>query len=58
MVTSSYHVRRASLLLGRCYRGEVFTVAARPRSAGPELAGRTLREWAGLAAAVTVQRGC
>jgi uncharacterized SAM-binding protein YcdF (DUF218 family) len=58
MVTSSYHVRRASLLLGRCYRGKVFTVAARPPRTGVDLAGRALREWAGLAAALTVQRGC
>jgi uncharacterized SAM-binding protein YcdF (DUF218 family) len=58
MVTSSYHVRRASLLLGRCYRGKVFTVATRPPRTGVDLAGRALREWAGLAAALTVQRGC
>jgi uncharacterized SAM-binding protein YcdF (DUF218 family) len=58
MVTSSYHVRRASLLLGRCYRGKVFTVAARPPRTGVDLAGRALREWAGLAAAFTLQRGC
>jgi uncharacterized SAM-binding protein YcdF (DUF218 family) len=57
MVTSTYHVRRASLLLDRCYAGEVSTVAA-PRRTGPGLVANALREWAGLAAAVTVQRAC
>jgi hypothetical protein len=57
MVTSTYHVRRASLLLDRCYTGEVSTVAA-PRRTGPGLAADALHEWAGLVAAVTVQRGC
>jgi uncharacterized SAM-binding protein YcdF (DUF218 family) len=57
LVTSAYHVRRASLLLERCYPGQVAAVAA-PRPANPGLVGDVLHEWAGLAAAVTVQRGC
>jgi uncharacterized SAM-binding protein YcdF (DUF218 family) len=57
LVTSAYHVRRAGLLLDRCYGGAISTVAV-PRPAGPGLAADALHEWAGLVAAVTVQRGC
>jgi uncharacterized SAM-binding protein YcdF (DUF218 family) len=57
LVTSTYHVRRASLLLERCYGGRVASVAA-PRRNGAGLVADVLHEWAGLAAAVTVQRGC
>jgi uncharacterized SAM-binding protein YcdF (DUF218 family) len=57
LVTSTYHLRRASLLLDRCYGGRIATVAA-PRRNGPGLVADALHEWAGLAAAVTVQRSC
>jgi uncharacterized SAM-binding protein YcdF (DUF218 family) len=57
LVTSTYHVRRARLLLDRCFEGAVSTVAV-PGPAGPAVIPDALREWAGLAAAVTVQRGC
>jgi uncharacterized SAM-binding protein YcdF (DUF218 family) len=57
LVTSTYHVRRASLLLDRCYDGRIATVAA-PRRGGAGLVADVLHEWAGLAAAATVQRGC
>jgi uncharacterized SAM-binding protein YcdF (DUF218 family) len=57
LVTSTYHVRRASLLLERCYQGEVAAIAV-PRPRGPGLATDVLHEWAGLAAAVSVQRRC
>jgi uncharacterized SAM-binding protein YcdF (DUF218 family) len=57
LVTSTYHVRRAGLLLDRCFAGEVATVAA-PRRGGVGLVADVLHEWAGLAAAVTVQRTC
>jgi uncharacterized SAM-binding protein YcdF (DUF218 family) len=57
LVTSTHHVRRASLLLERCYQGEVAAIAV-SRTGGPGLAADVLHEWAGLAAAVTVQRGC
>jgi uncharacterized SAM-binding protein YcdF (DUF218 family) len=57
LVTSTYHVRRASLLLDRCYDGRIAAVAA-PRRGGAGLVADVLHEWAGLAAAATVQRGC
>jgi uncharacterized SAM-binding protein YcdF (DUF218 family) len=57
LVTSTYHVRRAGLLLDRCFGGEIATVAA-PRRGGAGLVADVLHEWAGLAAAVTIQRGC
>lgn len=57
LVTSTYHVRRASMLLERCYQGDVAALAA-PRQGGLGLLADVLHEWAGLAAAVTVQRGC
>ena len=31
LVTSTYHARRAGMLLGRCHEGSVSVVAARPR---------------------------
>ena len=57
LVTSTYNARRAGLLLDRCFDGAVSTVAV-PRPAGPGLVGDALHEWAGLLAAVTVQRSC
>lgn len=59
VVTSSYHVRRASLLVERCYGGMVHTVAAAPsRGYGPELVRSVLRESAALVALRTFRRGC
>jgi uncharacterized SAM-binding protein YcdF (DUF218 family) len=57
LVTSTYHLRRASLLLRRCYPGEVQPVAARP-TLSPVLITRIAHEWAGLLAAVALRRGC
>jgi uncharacterized SAM-binding protein YcdF (DUF218 family) len=59
LVSSTYHVRRASLLLGRCYAGQVRRVATRLRNdhsweTGEQLAG----EWLAFGAALTVQRSC
>lgn len=55
LVTSAYHVRRASLLLGHCYHGKVFTVAA----PGTHMdVGDFLHEWSGLLAALTIHRSC
>jgi uncharacterized SAM-binding protein YcdF (DUF218 family) len=59
VVTSSYHIRRASLLVDRCYGGMVRTVAAAPgRRYGLELVRSVLRESAGLLALRTFRRGC
>jgi uncharacterized SAM-binding protein YcdF (DUF218 family) len=55
LVTSAYHVRRASLLLDRCYHGKVFTVAA----PGTRMdVGDFFHEWSGLLAALTIDRDC
>lgn len=59
LVTSSYHVRRAGLLLGRCYPGTVHAVGAAPFGvSGPELVPLAVHEAAGMLAAATVLRGC
>jgi uncharacterized SAM-binding protein YcdF (DUF218 family) len=57
LVTSTYHVRRASLLLTRCYQGSVQAVAARPRLT-PSLVGAVAHEWLGLADALAAHRHC
>jgi uncharacterized SAM-binding protein YcdF (DUF218 family) len=57
LVTSTYHVRRASLLLRRCHQGSVYAVAARPRLT-PSLAAAIAHEWLGLATAMTRDRNC
>jgi uncharacterized SAM-binding protein YcdF (DUF218 family) len=57
LVTSTYHVRRAGLLLDRCYDGSISALAA-PRRGGAGLVADVAHEWAGMAAAATVQRGC
>ena len=57
VVTSSYHLTRASLLLERCFRGRVAGAASSP-SAGPALwFGHVLHEWGGLVE-TQVKRGC
>jgi uncharacterized SAM-binding protein YcdF (DUF218 family) len=59
VVTSSYHIRRASLLVGRCYGGMVHAVAAGlGPSGGVEPVRSVLREGVGLLALRTVRRGC
>lgn len=59
LVTSTYHVRRASLLLDRCYGGQLRQVATPLRNdyrweTGRQLAG----EWLAVGAAVILQRSC
>jgi uncharacterized SAM-binding protein YcdF (DUF218 family) len=59
LVTSTYHVRRASLLLGRCSDGQVRRVATPLRNdhsweTGKQLGG----EWLAVGAALTLQRSC
>ena len=58
VVTSSYHRRRAGLLVGRCFPGTVHTVGASPNRAGPLIAPVAARESAALLATLTVQPGC
>jgi uncharacterized SAM-binding protein YcdF (DUF218 family) len=56
VVTSTYHVTRARLLLTRCYAGETSFVAA-PSSAGSfRMFLNVAREWVGLAR--SIGRGC
>jgi uncharacterized SAM-binding protein YcdF (DUF218 family) len=57
LVTSSYHVRRASWLLGRCYQGSVQTVGARPRPT-LSLIAAIAHEWLGLPAALAGRQRC
>ena len=59
VVTSSYHRRRAGLLVGRCFEGTVRSVGAPPNGVdGPEIVPFAAREGAAVLAALTVQRGC
>jgi uncharacterized SAM-binding protein YcdF (DUF218 family) len=59
VVTSSYHRRRAGLLVGRCFPGTVHTVGAPPNGVdGPEIVPFAAREGAAVLAALTLQRGC
>ena len=58
VVTSSYHRRRAGLLVDRCFGGTVQTVGAPPRRTGPAIVPSADREGVALLAALTVQRAC
>ena len=52
-MTSTYHLRRAGLLLDRCYAGRL-----RPVSVPHDGARQVATEWLALAAAVTLIRSC
>ena len=59
LVTSRYHIRRARLLMGRCYRGTIHSVGAVPSGGErPDMERVAVHEVAAVLAAVTVQRGC
>jgi uncharacterized SAM-binding protein YcdF (DUF218 family) len=59
LVTSTYHVRRASLLLDRCYQGRLRRVAVPLRNAFSDQTGQQIAtEWLALVAALTLQRSC
>ncbi len=58
LVTSTYHVTRARLLLSRCFAGRLDAVRADPGLTPGRYAARISHEWAGLAEAVLVNRGC
>lgn len=57
LVTSTYHLQRARLWLGRCYGGEFQAVVARPRTS-PALVRYVGYEWVALVGALTVHRTC
>ena len=59
LVTTSFHSRRASLLVGRCFPGTIHTVTA--ASSGVDRRDLVLfaaRESVAMLAALTMQRGC
>jgi uncharacterized SAM-binding protein YcdF (DUF218 family) len=59
LVTSTYHVRRASLLLDRCYAGGLRRVATPLRNDRSAETGTQLAmEWLAVAATVTLYRSC
>jgi uncharacterized SAM-binding protein YcdF (DUF218 family) len=59
LVTSNYHVLRASLLLERCYGGPVRRVGTALRNDHSWETGRQLAgEWLAVGAALTLQRSC
>lgn len=58
VVTSSYQLSRARLLLRRCFDGEVFSVRAHPVLSTFEWAQRVGHEWLGWIEAMTTERGC
>ena len=58
MVTSTYHLERAGLLLKRCYEGEVIPVEAPPDLSPWSWGSRIIHEWAGTAQAQLLDRNC
>lgn len=57
LVTSTYHVTRARILVDRCFGGRVDVVAASPPRRPLHWAGAIAHEWAGMLEA-TLRRGC
>lgn len=57
VVTSSYHLRRATLLIERCFEGRVDQVAAVPDASAAVWFGQVLHEWGGILE-TSVRRGC
>lgn len=57
VVTSTYHVTRARILVQRCYPGHATFVAATPRDGVAGWTRRIVHEWFGLAQAL-VHRAC
>jgi uncharacterized SAM-binding protein YcdF (DUF218 family) len=57
LVTSTYHVTRARLLLDRCYAGSIEVALVPPHQGFIGWLGAIAHEWAGLAEA-TLERSC
>jgi uncharacterized SAM-binding protein YcdF (DUF218 family) len=57
LVTSTYHVTRARMLLQRCFDGRVEVVAASPPRQPLHWAGAVVHEWAAMVE-TTLRRGC
>lgn len=58
IVTSSYQLSRARLLLERCLEGEVLAVRAQPELSASAWARRVGHEWLAWAHAMTITRRC
>ena len=58
VVTSSYQLSRARLLLGRCMDGDVLAMRAQPELSALEWAQRIGHEWLAWTHAMTIERGC
>jgi hypothetical protein len=58
MVTSTFQLSRAGLLLGRCWDGTVVDVEAEPHLGPARWAKRIAHEWLGWAHAELLDRGC
>lgn len=58
LVTSTYHLTRARLLLGRCFDGEIHGIAADPSDGAEGSLESITHEWLGMLAAMTFARGC
>lgn len=58
MVTSTYHVGRATLMLNRCFDGEVVAVRAAPDLSVFTWTRRVGHEWLGHIEARVLKRGC
>lgn len=58
VVTSTYHLSRAGLLLSRCHGGEVLTVGAAPDLGGFPWLRRVVHEWLAWTQAVLIDRRC
>ncbi|MEM9133917.1 MAG: YdcF family protein [Actinomycetota bacterium] len=58
MVTTSYHVSRARLRLGRCFDGEIVVVAASTRANPAALVRNLAHEYLGHIEARTIERSC
>jgi uncharacterized SAM-binding protein YcdF (DUF218 family) len=57
LVTSTYHVTRARLLLDRCYPGSVAVALVHPHMGFSGWLGAIRHEWGGIAEAI-VERSC
>jgi uncharacterized SAM-binding protein YcdF (DUF218 family) len=57
LVTSTYHVTRARILVERCFAGRLDVVAASPPRQPLHWAAAVVHEWAGMLE-TTIRRGC
>jgi uncharacterized SAM-binding protein YcdF (DUF218 family) len=57
-VTSIYHVRRATSLLGQCFDGEIVAVTPNDRLDAEDWVNLLPHEWAGFMAGVILHPGC